>query len=118
MPTFRFPQKSDHISISNSSNRNSDQPSPAPPTPKKIPVVFKYAVNHHKSIKEVFLIGTFTSWKDKINMIKSDGDFVTIVDLPEGEHQYKFVVDGRWEHDSNQVNKNSNIIIKELSFSI
>ena len=105
MPTFRFPQKSEHISISSNSNRNSDQPSPAPP--KKIPVVFKYAVNHHKSIKEVFLIGTFTSWKDKITMIKSDGDFVTIVDLPEGEHQYKFVVDGRWEHDSNQVSANN-----------
>ena len=34
----------------------------------------------------------------------SDGDFITIVDLPEGEHQYKFVVDGKWEHDPNQVN--------------
>ncbi len=42
-------------------------------------------------------------------MVKSDGDFVVIVDLPEGEHQYKFVVDGKWEHDPNQV---------RLSFSL
>jgi hypothetical protein len=35
---------------------------------KKIPVVFKY---NGKIGKEVFLIGTFTSWKDKIPMIKT-----------------------------------------------
>lgn len=29
----------------------------------------------------------------------SHGDFVTIIDLPEGEHQYKFYVDGEWKHD-------------------
>jgi hypothetical protein len=29
----------------------------------------------------------------------SHGDFVTIIDLPEGEHQYKFCVDGEWKHD-------------------
>lgn len=32
-------------------------------------------------------------------MVKSHGDFVTIIDLPEGEHQYKFFVDGEWRHD-------------------
>lgn len=26
----------------------------------------------------------------------SHGDFFTIVDLPEGEHEYKFFVDGQW----------------------
>lgn len=32
-------------------------------------------------------------------MVKSHGDFVTIIDLPEGEHEYKFYVDGEWKHD-------------------
>lgn len=32
-------------------------------------------------------------------MVKSHGDFVTIIDLPEGEHQYKYFVDGEWRHD-------------------
>lgn len=39
----------------------------------------------------------------KLNIF-SDGDYLAIVDLPEGEHQYKFVVDGKWEHDPAQVN--------------
>jgi len=46
-------------------------------------------------------------------MVKSDGDYVTIVDLPEGEHQYKFVVDGRWEHDPNQVSCSRRSISKD-----
>lgn len=35
---------------------------------RKIPVVFKYP---NKNVKEVFLSGSFTNWKEKIPMIKS-----------------------------------------------
>ncbi len=56
-----------------------------------------------KNCKDVYLIGSFTNWKEKISTAKSDGDYVAIIDLPEGEHQYKFVVDGKWEHDPTQV---------------
>jgi len=92
------------------------------PANKKIPCVFKYS---GKIAKEVYLVGTFTSWKDKIPMIKNDGDFVVIVDLPEGEHQYKFVVDGKWEHDPSQqtVNDNFNgknnvVTVKKSDFEV
>lgn len=47
---------------------------------------------------QVFISGTFTDWKT-IPMVKSHGDFVTIIDLPEGEHQYKYFVDGEWRND-------------------
>jgi hypothetical protein len=33
----------------------------------------------------------------------SDNDFVAILELPEGEHEYKFNIDGRWEYDLNEV---------------
>lgn len=33
----------------------------------------------------------------------SQNTFVAIVDLPEGEHQYKFYVDGQWTHDPAEV---------------
>lgn len=48
-------------------------------------------------------------------MVKSHGDFVTIIDLPEGEHQYKYFVDGEWRHDptvvSNTMAPNTHNII-------
>lgn len=47
---------------------------------------------------QVYISGTFTDWKT-IPMVKSHGDFVTIIDLPEGEHQFKYFVDGEWRHD-------------------
>ncbi|XP_034256235.1 5'-AMP-activated protein kinase subunit beta-1 isoform X2 [Thrips palmi] len=65
-----------------------------PPGEKVLPTVFKWDGGG----KQVFISGTFTEWK-VIPMVKSHGDFVTIIDLPEGEHQYKFMVDGEWKHD-------------------
>lgn len=35
----------------------------------------------------------------------SQNNFVVIVDLPEGEHQYKFCVDGQWTLDPTGVSK-------------
>lgn len=48
--------------------------------------------------KQVLISGTFTNWKT-LPMVRSHGNFVTIIDLPEGDHQYKFCVDGEWKHD-------------------
>lgn len=61
---------------------------------KVIPTVFKWDGGG----KQVYISGSFSEWKS-LPMVKSHGDFVTIVDLPEGEHQYKFCVDGEWKHD-------------------
>lgn len=33
----------------------------------------------------------------------SNGEFETIIELPEGEHQFKYFVDGKWVHDPNLV---------------
>jgi len=48
--------------------------------------------------KDVAICGTFSNW-ETIPMVKSHGDFVTIIDLPEGEHQYRYYVDGEWKND-------------------
>ncbi|XP_036331131.1 5'-AMP-activated protein kinase subunit beta-1 [Rhagoletis pomonella] len=48
--------------------------------------------------KNVMISGTFSKWKP-LPMARSHGNFVAIIDLPEGDHQYKFYVDGEWKHD-------------------
>lgn len=58
-------------------------------------------------------------------MVKSHGDFVTIIDLAEGEHQYKFCVDGEWKNDraSKLIEdesgiKNNLITVKKSDFEV
>lgn len=63
-----------------------------------LPTVFKWDGGG----KQVYISGTFSNWK-ALPMVKSHKDFVTIVDLPEGDHQYKFFVDGEWRHDPKMV---------------
>ncbi|XP_060571068.1 5'-AMP-activated protein kinase subunit beta-2-like isoform X3 [Ruditapes philippinarum] len=82
-----------------------------------LPTVFKWEGGG----KEVFVSGSFNNWKTKIPLAKSDdiqdrdhkttvnGDFFTIVDLPEGEHQYKFYVDGNWLHNVNEPSTSNNL---------
>ena len=50
----------------------------------------------------MFIAGSFNNWKTKIPLTKSQNDFVTILDLPEGQHEYKFFVDGQWVLDPDQ----------------
>lgn len=81
---------------------------------KVLPTVFKWDGGG----KEVFISGTFSDWK-ALPMVKSHGDFVTIIDLPEGEHQYKFCVDGEWKHDQKLVNllKRYELLEKKSNYS-
>ncbi|VDN96415.1 unnamed protein product [Rodentolepis nana] len=69
------------------------------PAHTTLPTVFKWEGGG----KEVYISGTFNGWKSKIPMVKSKQNFYTIIDLPEGEHQYKFIVDGHWKLNKNQV---------------
>lgn len=69
------------------------------PTQQARPTVIRWS----EGGKEVFISGSFNNWSTKIPLIKSHNDFVAILDLPEGEHQYKFFVDGQWVHDPSEV---------------
>ncbi|KAF5897681.1 5'-AMP-activated protein kinase subunit beta-1-like, partial [Clarias magur] len=75
--------------------------------------------------KEVYLSGSFDNWANKIPLTRSQNNFVAIVDLPEGEHQYKFYVDGQWTHDpsepavANHMGSINNIIqVKKTDFEV
>jgi hypothetical protein len=45
----------------------------------------------------VQITGTFNNWQKKIRLRKSFEDFSTIVDMPPGLHQVKFIVDDEWK---------------------
>ncbi|CAH8872731.1 unnamed protein product [Trichobilharzia szidati] len=92
-------------------------------TVQSVPTVFKWDGGG----KDVYISGTFNGWKSKIPMVKSSSkhNFYTIIDLPLGEHQYKFIVDGHWKLDQNQpvftspTGVQNNVIeVKESDFDV
>lgn len=66
---------------------------------KQLPTIFKYTAP--QGTKDVFISGTFNNWQ-KLRMCPSTKDFIAIVDLNEGTHEYKFCVDGEWVHNPNE----------------
>ncbi|KAG8455786.1 hypothetical protein GDO86_001832 [Hymenochirus boettgeri] len=74
--------------------------------------------------KDIYVSGSFNNW-GKIPLIRSHNNFVAILDLPEGEHQYKFFVDGQWTHDpsepviTSQLGTVNNVInVKKTDFEV
>jgi 5'-AMP-activated protein kinase, regulatory beta subunit len=51
---------------------------------ESLPTVFKWEGTGGKPVKQVLISGTFSEWKP-LPMVKSHENFVTIIDLPEGE---------------------------------
>jgi len=54
--------------------------------------------------ESVYVVGNFNNWAtDETSLMKKleNGTWVKMVSLPEGIHQYKFVVDGKWIEDPN-----------------
>ncbi|KAK3854499.1 hypothetical protein Pcinc_011339 [Petrolisthes cinctipes] len=79
--------------------KENEDPIPQRPQPmviqgnrKMLPFVIKWSGGGGN----VAIAGTFNQWQT-IPMVKSEKDFVAIVDLPEGVHEYKFLVDGEWK---------------------
>lgn len=72
---------------------------------RTIPIVFRWDGGGN----EVYVCGTFNNWETKIPMTNSQGDFTAIVDLPEGEHEYKFYVDGEWLHNPDEPASNNGL---------
>ena len=51
--------------------------------------------------KEVHLVGEFNDWKSGSHPMQNDGNgrWKTTISLPEGQFQYKFLVDNNWVED-------------------
>ncbi|XP_064388782.1 5'-AMP-activated protein kinase subunit beta-2-like [Halichondria panicea] len=69
------------------------------PKERMIPFVFRW----DNGGEEVYLCGSFNNWETKIPLNHSQGDLTAIVELPLGHYEYKFVADGQWVHDPNEI---------------
>ncbi|CAK9301490.1 unnamed protein product, partial [Gordionus sp. m RMFG-2023] len=74
-------------------------------TPRNIYTVFRW----DKGGKNVYVSGSWDNWKSKIPLVHSQGNFTTILQIPEGTHQYKFYVDSKWLHDDKQSTINNDL---------
>lgn len=93
------------------------------PEPPLLPVVIQW----RKGGQDVQLCGSFTGWKP-IPMARSESNInsehMSIVNLPEGRHEYKFRIDGEWVVDANESTtdaedgvKNNYITVKGSDFA-
>ena len=52
--------------------------------------------------REVSLVGSFNGWNKILPLERAEGGIWQIwVDMDPGRHEYRFLVDGRWENDPN-----------------
>ncbi|XP_046849132.1 5'-AMP-activated protein kinase subunit beta-2-like isoform X3 [Xenia sp. Carnegie-2017] len=72
--------------------------------PRTVPTMFKW----ENGGNIVYLSGSFNEWNSRIPLHGSNGEFFTIIELHEGDHEYKFFVDGHWVHDPNAPTTNDN----------
>jgi len=62
-----------------------------------------YLRGHHKAT-EVFLAGSFTNWQNNmLPMQKTDSGWMINVKLPPGKYYYKFIADGHWMTDEDNM---------------
>nr|KAF6282673.1 hypothetical protein mMyoMyo1_015759 [Myotis myotis] len=111
---IKAPEKEEFLAWQHDLEVNDKAPAQARPT------VFRWTGGG----KEVYLSGSFNNWS-KLPLTRSHNNFVAILDLPEGEHQYKFYVDGQWTHDpsepvvTSQLGTVNNIIqVKKTDFEV
>ena len=78
-----------------SARRARTQPLPTVATPQEVTFTLDAPGAEH-----VLLAGDFNEWTlDGSEMHPSDGVWTKVMKLPPGRYRYRYVVDGRWQHD-------------------
>jgi RHS repeat-associated protein len=63
-----------------------------------VPVLFEVTAPNASSVS---VAGSFNGWNSSTDSLVKNGDVWTLqVDLGQGDHYYKFVIDGNWQTDS------------------
>ncbi len=59
----------------------------------------RFAYNPPQTVEKVSVAGSFNNWEPVALRKQKSGEFVRNMDLPVGTHEYKFIIDGSWQHD-------------------
>lgn len=60
----------------------------------------KFTLKAGRVAKNGAVAGSFNGWRPVKMRKQNDGSFAVALDLPPGRHEYKFIVDGQWLHDT------------------
>jgi len=63
------------------------------------PGTIHFSVKPKNGARKVELAACFNGWKPLAMARQKDGSFVRVVDMPAGICEYKFIIDGQWQHD-------------------
>ncbi len=67
-----------------------------------------FKLEGHQEAKQVFLAGDFNNWNpSEFRMLRNNNGWEIPVYLREGEHNYKFIIDGKWVLDPKNAKKRS-----------
>lgn len=58
-----------------------------------------FVLEAYETAREVSLSGTFNNWSQELKMQRINGQWVAELLLPEGNYEYKFIIDGKWITD-------------------
>ncbi|HTY13130.1 MAG TPA: isoamylase early set domain-containing protein [Candidatus Omnitrophota bacterium] len=74
---------------------------------KKVKFTFKANKEYHT----VYVAGDFTEWQDHPIMMKKGrgNSWSALTPMAQGEHEYKFIVDGEWMLDPSANRRSNNI---------
>ena len=56
----------------------------------------RFAVQPGNGVKRALLAGSFNDWRLLRMRKQKDGSFVSVVPIPGGTHEYKFLLDNEW----------------------
>lgn len=59
----------------------------------------RFALMPAGEVKEAWLAGDFSGWQPVRMRRNKNGQFVAVMPVPSGTHEYKFLVDGDWTVD-------------------
>ncbi len=84
----------------------------------------RFILPGHTRAKRVFLSGSFNSWSTLKGLMKKiDGGWVLDIKLDAGAYEYKYIVDGRWTTDPNNLlhtndgNGNDNSVFYKYNYT-